>query len=457
MSSRTFITLQDWLNWQETLHPTEIELGLERVQEVLERLLPQCFESSFAKFPFTVITIAGTNGKGSTVAMLESMLSEAGYRVGCYSSPHLLQYNERIKINKTPVSEQSICQSFARIDQARDHVSLTYFEFGTLAALDIFYQQQCEIVVLEVGLGGRLDAVNVIEPDVALVTTVDIDHQDWLGNDRNTIGLEKAGIYRTTKPAIYGDKNLPQSIHNKVLQERLSFYQFSQDYDFKLRGDQWDWLPAENCRDFEPRYNLPTPNLRGGIQVKNAANALMVLEFLRDNFPVAQAEIKRGLQNIFLAGRFQIVTSEPLIILDVAHNVQAAKILRQSIEQLSVPGKLNVIVGMLKDKEVSEVLAILQPVVDNWRVIELDSPRAIPAKEIEQILHEQCHKNDLMDKNIQSFDSFAEAYQDYRRYNTATGNIEKLLVFGSFYTVSDALSTLKPSPLNNPDSMTAYE
>lgn len=457
MPAQTFKTIQDWLNWQETLHPSEIDLGLERVQLVLERLLPQCFESYNGKFPFTVITIAGTNGKGSTVAMLEAILNEAGYRVGCYTSPHLLQYNERIKLNRVPVTDEIICDSFARIEQAREQISLTYFEFGTLAAIDVFYQHQCDIVILEVGLGGRLDAVNIIDADIAMVTTVDIDHQDWLGSDRDAIGLEKAGIYRHEKPAIFGDDNLPESIRNKVRQEGLAFFQYSQDYDFNCRDKQWDWLPADTNGQFSAHYNLPLPSLKGLIQLKNAANVLMCLELLKDSYPVSQAEIKRGLQNTFLAGRFQIVSSQPLIILDVAHNVQAAKMLRQSIEQVSVPGKFNVIIGMLKDKEVREVIAVLLPLVDSWRVIELNSPRAMAARDINHLLQEllqtktqeQSGKNHAAAINIQCFDSFAEAYQDYKRYNDQSGNFENLLVFGSFFIVSDALNTLNNSDFHN--------
>ena len=451
-----FSTLQDWLSWQETLHPSEIDLGLERVKQALQTLLPPFLEKGHENIPFTVITVAGTNGKGSTVAMLESILDEAGYRVGSYTSPHLLHYNERIKINREPVSEQSLCQAFERVNKARGDISLTYFEFGTLAAIDLFHSCQCDVVVLEVGLGGRLDAVNVLDPDVALITTVDIDHQDWLGSDRNTIALEKAGIYRNDTPAIYGDVNLPESIQKKVVQQELEFYQFSQDYQFELRSqefsgthqqgsEQWDWRPIFNnknvkTRDFVPRYNLPLPQLKGAVQLKNAANVIMVLELLKHTHPVSQAEIKRGLLNTTLNGRFQVVSTEPLIILDVAHNVQAVQILKLSLEQLAVPGKVHVITGMLKDKEVYKVLSVLEPLIDTWRIIELQSPRAMPAEEIKQLLYDQ----NVNEENIHCFADFGQAYQDFSRYNTMAGQMETLLVFGSFFTVSDALHSLQP-------------
>lgn len=438
MSIQPFKTLQQWLSWQEKLHPSEIELGLDRVERVLQSLLPQCYETSIAKFPFTIITVAGTNGKGSTVSMLEAILAEAGYKVGSYTSPHILQYNERIKINKEPVSDKTICDSFSRIDNARKSVSLTYFEFGTLAAIDIFYLHQCDIVVLEVGLGGRLDAVNVVGPDVALITTVDIDHQDWLGNDRNAIGLEKAGIYRKNKPAIFGDEDIPQSVIDKVKQEELKFFHYSKDYQFDVRGNQWHWSYFHNDKLVETRYNLPRPQLKGDIQLKNAANALMVLHLVREICPVSQSEIKRGLQNCHLSGRFHIHSSDPFIVLDVAHNVQAAKVLKASIEQLNVPGELHVIVGMLKDKEVKEVLSLFLPMAAHWRVIELEGPRAMPAQEIECILNKELH----MDKKVECFLNFDEAYKDFARYNKQNNGFNKLLIFGSFLTVSNALSGL---------------
>ncbi len=446
-------TLQDWLNWQETLHPSEIDLGLERVRQVLETLLPVPFAvkrddaHGLPRQPFTVITIAGTNGKGSTVAMLEAILTEAGYRVGSYTSPHLIYYNERIKINRNPVSEQSLCQAFERIDQARGTISLTYFEFGTLAAIDLFHANKCEIVLLEVGLGGRLDAVNVIDADIALISTVDLDHQDWLGKDRNSIALEKAGIYRSNKPAIYGDVNLPESLQKKVTQLGLEFYQFSQDYRFEQREAQWDWLPLSGSpnksKNRKPRFNLPLPQLQGAVQLKNAANVMMVLDLLKETFPVSQAEIKRGLLNTVLTGRFQVVSADPLIILDVAHNVQAAQNLRYSVEQLGVPGKVHVIVGMLKDKDVSDVLAEMEPLVDSWRFIDLKSPRAMPAREIEQILHQRSEVSKVSVKHTQCFTDFKQAYEDFTGYNRKAATMETLLVFGSFFTVSDALHSLQ--------------
>jgi dihydrofolate synthase/folylpolyglutamate synthase len=486
-------TLQDWLNWQETLHPSEIDLGLGRVEQVLYQLLsesksPACQVSKNSETPqfslsYTVVTVAGTNGKGSTVALLEAIFSEAGYRVGSYTSPHLLEYNERIKINQVQVTDELLCDSFERIDKARGDLSLTYFEFGTLAAIDIFCHQLCEIVILEVGLGGRLDAVNVINPDVALVTTVDIDHQDWLGSDREMIGIEKAGIYRNNKPAIFGDIDCPKSILDRVARQKLTFYQYSVDYQYEARARQWDWLVLNHTPDKKAelfsRYNLPLPNLNGAAQLKNAANVLMVLELLKESCPVTQADIKRGLLSVQLPGRFQIFSTKPFIILDVAHNVQAAKILRNSLEQLNsivfepesikapdkktlkasdtqppkasdvkslkASGKLHVIVGMLKDKDVLEVLSVLAPIVDSWRIIELDTPRAMPAKDIEIILKNNSPLTDGIDKKIQCFSNFELAFHDFNANKLMLNSIDKLLIFGSFFTVTDALHLLQSS------------
>ncbi|MCP3852451.1 MAG: bifunctional folylpolyglutamate synthase/dihydrofolate synthase [Gammaproteobacteria bacterium] len=465
--------LQEWLSWQETLHPSEIDLGLQRVTEVLHRILPhglafnaKNLNSKSSSHGFnktgltqqdspTVITIAGTNGKGSTVAMLESIFTQAGYRVGSYTSPHLLKYNERIKINQAPVSDELICDSFECINQARlqdKEQSLTYFEFATLAAIEIFHRELCQIIILEVGLGGRLDAVNIIDADVALVTTVDLDHQDWLGSDRNAIGIEKAGIYRSNKPAIYGDADLPQSIRDIVEQDDLNFYQYSIDYHFSSRKQepgktqpfeqlmqpQWDWIASS----FPARYNLPIPSLQGEVQLKNASNALMVLNLLKDTCPVTQAEIKLGLQGACLAGRFQVVSSSPLVVLDVAHNVQAAQTLKASVLLLQKqrPGKLHVIIGMLKDKDVSDVLSVMAPYVSSWRLIQLNSSRAMPAQEIKTLLtllHKKSETKAI--SQIQCFDNFEQAYKDYSSHELLLNPNDILLVFGSFFTVTEAL------------------
>lgn len=464
--------LQQWLQWQEQLHPSEIDLGLDRVKQVIHALLPDYFNQSglfsqkntIQHFPFKIITIAGTNGKGSTVAMLESILFQAGYQVGSYTSPHLVHYNERIKINQQAVSDQLICQAFERIDNVRGDISLTYFEFATLAAIDIFCHSHsissennkfCDVVILEVGLGGRLDAVNVIDPDVALVTTVDIDHQDWLGSDINTIAMEKAGIFRHDKPAIYGDSDLPQSIVDKVAQDNLEFYHYAEDYGYELDEFYWSWLIADKYQKFESRKNCHLPQLKGKIQLKNASNALMVLELLKKSLPVSQNDINQALAKISLSGRFQIFVHDSYpIILDVAHNEQAAKNLRLSIkEYMDKLGtneeyeiNLHVIIGMLKDKEIHKVIAAFTDIVRSWRIIELQSSRAMPAFDIKQLLMKNHSQFKVSEDNIKTFSHFKEAYTNFNEYNSDNKHSKNiLLVFGSFHTVSDALTFLNPT------------
>lgn len=482
-------TLQQWLLWQENLHPLEIDLGLDRVRQVIQILLSDYFDSGSQQFhfPFKIITIAGTNGKGSTVAMLESILFRAGYRVGSYTSPHLLQYNERIKINQQAVSDQLICQAFERIDKARGEVSLSYFEFGTLAAIDIFStdtsdknKQPCDVIILEVGLGGRLDAVNVLDADIALVTTVDIDHQDWLGSDRDSIALEKAGIYRKNKPALYGDVDMPQSLQKKVQQEHLEFYQFSYDYYFdtdtgycsdpkKDCSEQqtafWNWFPSPEHKNLNSLTKLSMPQLEGNLQLKNASNVLMLLELMKESLPVSSSHINDGLLNINLMGRFQVFSDVPLIILDVAHNEQAAKNLKHSIQEFMVsPGNsdvkrsaaentaggktLHVIIGMLKDKEVKKVLSLFSDIVSSWRIIELDSPRAMPAGNIKQLLQQLSSPAAANEKNINTFKHFSEAYKSFNEYNKSHPEAI-LLVFGSFLTITDALLFLKTNSIKS--------
>jgi len=450
MSSEKKRSLQDWLAWQETLHPAEIDLGLERVKTVLLKLLSIDAEiTQPVQLPATVITVAGTNGKGSTVTLLESLYTEAGYSVGSYTSPHIQLYNERFRLNRELISDAALCNSFSRIDKARQSISITYFEFSTLAAMDIFVREQCDIIILEVGLGGRLDAVNIVEPDVPIITTVDLDHQDWLGSDRDSIGLEKAGIYRQNKPAIYGDTDMPESIQQLIADKGIKLYQFGDVYQVKLQQHpgqvtRWDWLPetsgsGSSSQDLPAYYNLPIPAMKGEMQLKNAANALMATVLLRKKHPLTQAEIKRGLLNARIDGRFQIVAEHPLIILDVAHNVQAVRHLKAMLMQISVLGKLHAVIGMLNDKDVRQVLEIMHDIVATWRIIELDTVRAMKAEQIKQLLTEIPGTEA---DSVRCFNDFSQAYEDL--VNSYAADVlanDKLIVFGSFYTIADALQS----------------
>ncbi|MDH5600929.1 MAG: Mur ligase family protein, partial [Gammaproteobacteria bacterium] len=300
-----FSSLPEWLNWQQGLHSSSIELGLERVAEVFQRL-----HSSLPAIP--VISVAGTNGKGSSVALLETIYQNAGYRTAAYTSPHILHYNERLHLDAEEVSDQQICEAFERIDQARcqgDEISLTYFEFGTLAALDIFYRAKPEVIILEVGLGGRLDAVNIIDADIALITSIGIDHTAWLGHDRETIAREKAGIMRKGCPVVFSSPDMPRSIKQAADEVGAVLYQRGKDFDWKngMGYAAWDWKS-----DKHQRSALPTPSLRGNHQLDNAAGVLMVIECLADKLPVSQKQVKAGLLSVSVMGRFQCIGGDPM-------------------------------------------------------------------------------------------------------------------------------------------------
>ena len=417
-----FATLQDWLAWQETLHPSEIELGLERVAAVAQRmaLLPA---------PFIVITVGGTNGKGSTVAMLEAILLTAGYRVGAYTSPHLLRYNERVRVNGAAVEDAQLCDAFERVDQARATTSLTYFEFGTLAAVDIFRRQGVDVAILEVGMGGRLDAVNVFEPDAAIVTTVDLDHAQWLGDTREAVGYEKAGIYRSGRPAVFGSTDIPQSVLDHADRIDVPLRRFGCDFGYTAEGRLWRWWAGGG-----PQHNnLPLPALRGRSQLQNAAGVLMVLELLAARLPVAEEHIRSGLQAVQLPGRFQLVAGEVPLILDVAHNPQAAAELSSNLDALPTDGRTLAVLGMLADKDMSQVAAILARRIDRWFLATLPAARGAGAGQLADALQAVG----VPAERLTTFDSVAGALAKARRDAKAG---DRIVVFGSFFTVAEALA-----------------
>ncbi len=409
-----FQTLNDWLHWQESLHPSEIELGLERVRAVLEHM-------DLANPDFTVVTVAGTNGKGSSVAMLESILLAAGYRVGSYTSPHLLRYNERVRVQGEPVADGELCDSFARIDAARGDISLTYFEFGTLAAIDCLQRRGVEIAVLEVGLGGRLDAVNVLDADVALITPVDVDHVAWLGNDREAIGLEKAGIMRAGRPVVVSDPQPPRSVLARAGELGAPLALVGRDYHYQAQGDQWRWVAAEQRRNA-----LPLPALRGDFQLANAAGVLMVLARLGEQFPVSQQAVRSGLLAVQLPGRFQVLPGRPVQILDVAHNPHSARALAQNLARQPCPGRTRAVLGMLDDKDIVATVASLNTLVDDWYLASLDVPRGASAARLREALGDvgQC------------FDNVASARAAAL---AAADDGDRIVIFGSFHTVAAAL------------------
>lgn len=412
-----FNTLSGWLAWQETLHPKKIDLGLERVAVVADRLQllhPDC----------GVITVAGTNGKGSSVAMLESILLAAGYRTGCYTSPHLHRYNERIRIQAEEVDDASLCAAFARVDAARGDETLTYFEFGTLAALYLFSHASLDIILLEVGMGGRLDAVNVVAGNTALITSIDIDHSDWLGTDRETIGREKAGIMRAGRPVVCSDPHVPQSIVDRARELGSPLYCLGQHYNYRQTANSWDWQGSERTSE-----GLPLPSLAGTHQLENAAGALMVLETLAAEYPVDCAAIEKGLQQVSLIGRCQLQTGAVEYVFDVAHNVDSARRLAELLQYRPVAGNTRLVLAMLNDKDGRGFAGELAAVVDYWYLATLGGERGMAASTLREQLESVS--------GVYCYRSVADAFRQARA-EAASG--DRLVICGSFATVAEALA-----------------
>ncbi|OIR19912.1 bifunctional protein FolC [mine drainage metagenome] len=367
-------TLADWLTYLESLHPKTIALGLDRVAQVKQRLNLQP--------TFPVIVVGGTNGKGSVCAMLESILHAAGYRVGCYTSPHLLAYNERVRIAKQAASDAELCASFGKIEQERGDIPLTYFEFGTLAAMQCFISHQVDVAVLEVGLGGRLDAVNVFDADCAVVASVDIDHIDYLGDTREQIAFEKAGIFRRDRVAICADGDVPQTLRARAQEIGARLWCIGSEFWFAPHQGQWDYRGQSAARSA-----LPYPALRGAFQLHNASAALAALDALKGSLPVSMEAVRRGLVEVQLAGRFQFVPGRPQLILDVAHNPHAARSLAQNLADLP-PARTYAVFAMLKDKDMAGVARELDAQIDVWLVAGIDAPRGATAAELVQVLRQ---------------------------------------------------------------------
>ena len=414
-----FHTLPEWLAWQESLHYREIDLGLERVQQVLKRL------QLSADFVCPLITVAGTNGKGSTLAMLESILLAAGYSTLCYTSPHLFVYNERIRLNGQNASDDALCDVFEYIDQARGDIPLSYFEFGTLAAIVMAAQQQVDVLVLEVGLGGRLDAVNVLNADVAIVTTVDIDHTDWLGDDIETIAREKAGIFRPHRPAFYGGLRPAQSLLDYADEIKADLKVAGRDYLYQAIGSRhWRLMGASL-----PFETLPLPAIPGACQMQNGALAVMALDAL-SAVSINTEQVAEGLQNVSLAGRFQQIHARPAVYVDVAHNAQAAAALAQLLADEPVSGRTLVVLAMLADKAVQKVIAALWEQVDEWFSAGLSVPRGLGADEMAKALNQAATNGTLC-----ACKTVAEACE---KALLSADEDDRIIVLGSFYTVAEA-------------------
>lgn len=412
------VTLLDWLAYLESLHPKTIELGLDRVA---------CVKQALELTPnFPIITVGGTNGKGSTCAMLESILTAAGYRVGCYTSPHLLAYNERVRVNRTHISDDELCHSFAAIEAARGDTSLTYFEFGTLAAMWHFFQAKVDVVVLEVGLGGRLDAVNAFDADCAIVTSVALDHMDYLGDTREAIGFEKAGIFRAGRPAICSEENPPQRLLDHAQKIAAKLQVIGQAFRFEATREAWQFQGKRTSH-----HALPYPALRGAYQLNNASACLAALDELHGRLPVSENDIRRGLLEVTLPGRFQVLPGYPVVIVDVAHNPHAAQALAANLLAMHCTGRTIAVFAMLADKDIAGVVRAMKNVVDVWIVAEIQEKRGAALEHLKGVLIEEgLAERTITAKTISA--GFAEACR------MATEN-DRILAFGSFYTVADIL------------------
>jgi dihydrofolate synthase/folylpolyglutamate synthase len=389
-------TLEEWLNWQESLHTQEIDLGLERIQKVYQKLFPD-------GVPFQVITVAGTNGKGSTIAFIDSIYQQSDFKVGAFTSPHLIKYNERFSVNGEMASDESICQAFDTIEALRGETSLTYFEFSTLAALVIFAHEKVEVAVLEVGLGGRLDSVNVVDPNVSVITNIAIDHTDYLGDTREAIGFEKAGIMRSDAPCICGDQNPPTSIQKQA-----------------------DNIDALLLFINEPYQGTIT--LRGEHQQYNAALAIEAVNQLQSTLPVDRNQLSTGLEKANILARFQVkMVNNKTIVLDVAHNEAAIKVLAETLKAEKVPTLA--IFSALKDKNIELMIGSIESCIDEWLIVPLSVNRAIST-------HDLVEKFSLSSKITICKDMAAALHQ---ALNTQQ---QRVVVFGSFHTVADAMNIL---------------
>ena len=416
-----FEHLQDWLAWQQTLHSQKIQLGLDRVARVAHEL-------GIMQPEYKVVMVAGTNGKGSITAILESIYHRAGYRVAAYTSPHLLKYNERIRVGKENVEDELLCNAFDLVDQARAEFSLSYFEFGTLAAMQIFSKLPLDVAVFEVGLGGRLDAVNIYDADVAIVSNIGLDHVQWLGSTRESIGLEKAGIFRKGKPAICEDKEPPETLLKYAKDTGAELYLVDKDFSYQ-REDEGGWSFHTPTLDWK---GLPVPNLYGDVQVGNAATALMSLQCLEDELPVAREAAEQGLTEVCLSGRFQRVLDECEVVFDVAHNLDSAKVLGKNLLELQPASRTYAVLAVLEDKDVEGIIGAVNRQIDEWYISELDSERSLGSADLQDHI-KQLDQGAV----VKIFPSISKAWLAAKNNASHTSRI---VVFGSFLTVAEVLS-----------------
>jgi len=418
-------TLNDWLERAERLHPKNIELGLERAKEMAQRI--------GLRFGCPVITVAGTNGKGSTCAMLESILMHAGYRTAVFTSPHLVHFEERLRLRGEAVDASKLIASFEVVEKARGDMALTYFEFTTLGILHCMTEEKPDVAILEVGLGGRLDAVNIVDTDCAVITSIDLDHMEYLGPDRESIGFEKAGIMRPGKPAIVSDPVPPQSVVDHANAIGADLWRFGADFNFSGDKQQWGWSGRGR------RYSgLAYPALRGANQLINAAGVLAALEALRPQLPITAQAVRNGLAMVELPGRFQIVPGEPALVLDVAHNAHAVAALAENLDAMGFYPTTHGVFGVMADKDLAPILARIGPLIDRWYFTDLPTPRAAKAADLLAAWQAQNTRTDA------SASVHAGPMEALRAAIGQAGPADRIVVFGSFFTVGGVLENGTP-------------
>ncbi|CAK2186839.1 bifunctional folylpolyglutamate synthetase/dihydrofolate synthetase [Vibrio crassostreae] len=401
-------SLEMWLDYLSNIHTSAIDLGLDRVQAVASK-------ANLTKPAQHVITVAGTNGKGSTCALMEAILLDAGYSVGVYSSPHLIRYNERVRINGQDLSDEKMVQSFDFIEKERGEISLSFFEYGTLAALRAFQTEAVDVVLLEVGLGGRLDATNIVDHDVSVITSLAVDHVDWLGDDINVIGFEKAGIYRSGKPAICGQPKPPATVAAHADDIKAEFYQVGIQYTYDVDGDTWNWRSGAFQLESLPIPSLPLPN---------AATALMALG--TSELSISDVNVVNGMKNAQLPGRMQQISDQPVIVLDVAHNPHSAEYFAQQVTKQYAGKNLHVVVAMLHDKDIPATLEVLAPITTHWYPASLQGPRAATAAELCKSLP-------------QGVEQYSNPVAAFEAALASVQGDDVVLVVGSFHTVGEVL------------------
>lgn len=433
-------SLNEWVDWLLHLHAEEIDLGLDRIRQVANAM-------KITRPAPLVISVAGTNGKGSSVAMLVAILKASGCRVGAYTSPHIQTFNERIQIDGTPVGDATIVDAFEAIERARGACKLTYFEFSTLAALRIFKQSSLDVVVLEVGLGGRLDAVNVVDADAALITAIDIDHVDWLGDDRSVIATEKAGIMRPGKPSVCSDSHPPESLKTYAFEHDVPLSQFKTDFDIEVTDQAWSVRWREKMAAAPQLIDLPMPALKGAFQLQNAAGVLALLQRLTDRLAINRSAVVQGLQQARHPGRLESLTvGHQTWLVDVAHNPQSASALASYLQQVSPSsqgvnaGQYTAIFSVLSDKDARPMIEQLAPFIQRWVITDLAIPRATSLEELTRLLL----LSGVAQEAIVMTPNMAEAV-DYVKQSSMTD----VLVWGSFFTVSQVYDVLSNSSLSD--------